>query len=57
MREAFDSFDTDRSGHISTNELSDMLKKCEISVSAAELPKVMRDLDLDGSGQVSLRSH
>jgi plastin-1 len=53
VRAAFDSFDTDASGHISTSELGDMLKKCDMAVSAADLPKVMRDLDIDGSGQVN----
>mmetsp|Transcript_25513 Transcript_25513/g.43022 ORF Transcript_25513/g.43022 Transcript_25513/m.43022 type:complete len:634 (+) Transcript_25513:72-1973(+) len=50
---AFASLDVDGNGYISTDELSSMLSKCDISVSEAELPNVMADLDLDGSGHIN----
>lgn len=53
IKEAFASLDTDGNGTICTNELSKMLNKCDIQVSDAELPKVMAELDLDGSGHIS----
>ena len=53
VKEAFSSLDTDNNGFITTDELSSMLAKCEIAVTEEELPKVMADLDLDGSGHIN----
>jgi Ca2+-binding EF-hand superfamily protein len=50
---AFTSLDNDGNGYITTDELSDMLAKCEITVSEADLPGVMADLDIDGSGHIN----
>lgn len=50
---AFASFDKDNSGTICTDELSAMLTKLDITVSPADLPSVMADLDIDGSGHIN----
>jgi hypothetical protein len=53
VKSAFTTLDNDNNGYITTDELSDMLAQCEISVSEAELPNVMAELDLDGSGHIN----
>jgi calcium-dependent protein kinase len=58
MTELFQSFDKDSSGHISINELRVGLKKMHLQVGAKqkteeELDAIIKDLDVDGNGQIS----
>ena len=51
-RQVFDSFDTDKSGTVHTNEMRAILKKLNMKVSEEELAKMMKDADVDGSGEI-----
>lgn len=58
LTQLFKSFDKDNSGHISINELRIGLKKMHLQVGAKqkteeELDGIIKDLDVDGNGQIS----
>ena len=52
IKEAFDLFDTDKSGEIDTNELKQALKNLGIDAKNQTLANMMADLDKDNSGQI-----
>ena len=52
IKEAFDLFDSDRSGEIDTEELKQALKNLGIDAKNQTLSNMMADLDKDGSGKI-----
>ncbi len=52
IKEAFDLFDSDKSGEISTEELKAALKNLGIDAKNQTLTNMMADLDKDNSGQI-----
>ena len=52
IKEAFDLFDSDKSGQIDTEELKAALKNLGIDAKNQTLANMMADLDKDGSGQI-----
>jgi len=48
----FDSFDADGNGHITTQELSVVLKSLGESASEQRISELMREVDLDSSGTI-----
>jgi len=52
LKEAFDLFDTDKSGQIDTEELRAALKNLGIDAKNQTLNNMMADLDSDKSGQI-----
>ena len=52
IKEAFDLFDSDKSGQIDTEELKAALKNLGIDAKNQTLTNMMADLDKDNSGQI-----
>jgi Ca2+-binding EF-hand superfamily protein len=52
MKEIFELFDEDRSGHIDMEELSKMMDGMGRSLSQAELKAMVAEVDVDGSGEI-----
>jgi len=52
IKEAFDLFDSDKSGQIDTDELKSALKNLGIDAKNQTLTNMMADLDKDNSGQI-----
>lgn len=52
LREAFNHFDSDKSGRISTQELGQVLTKCNVQVTEAQCAQLIKMFDADGSGQM-----
>jgi centrin-1 len=52
IKEAFDNYDTDKSGSISINELKDALLGMGIDAKASTLVAMMNEIDKDKSGTI-----
>jgi Ca2+-binding EF-hand superfamily protein len=52
IKEAFDLFDSDKSGEIDSEELKQALKNLGIDAKNQTLANMMADLDKDGSGKI-----
>jgi centrin-1 len=52
IKEAFDNYDTDKSGNISINELKDALLGMGIDAKASTLVTMMNEIDKDKSGTI-----
>ena len=52
IKEAFDLFDSDKSGEIDVDELKQALKNLGIDAKNQTLANMMADLDKDGSGKI-----
>ncbi|CAF1156531.1 unnamed protein product [Rotaria sp. Silwood1] len=52
LRDAFDIFDSDKSGKISEKELEKVLKALNINVSGNQLKKLVNEMDTNKSGQI-----
>ena len=52
IKEAFDLFDSDKSGQIDVEELKNALKNLGIDAKNQTLANMMADLDKDKSGQI-----
>ena len=52
LKPVFAKFDADKSGSISTSEMSKIIKAVGIEMSEAELANMMKEADPDGSGEV-----
>ena len=52
VRQVFDSFDTDGSGTVSTDELQRLIDACGLSISEEEVSQIMDEADADNSGEV-----
>ncbi|KAL5009330.1 hypothetical protein ScPMuIL_014911 [Solemya velum] len=51
-REAFDMFDQNKDGRITSSELGDVMRSLEQSPSEEELRKMIEEVDRDGNGTV-----
>ena len=52
LKKAFDAFDTDGSGAIDRQEMTRMVRRLHLDLSAAEIEQLMIDADPDGSGEI-----
>ncbi|KAK7076782.1 hypothetical protein SK128_022531 [Halocaridina rubra] len=52
LRKAFDSFDTEQLGYITTDTVGVILKMMGIKISKMELEEIIAETDEDGSGQL-----
>jgi len=52
LRKAFDSFDTDKSGCISVETVSTILRMMGLKVSEKALQEIVDEVDEDGSGEL-----
>ena len=52
LRKAFDSFDSDKRGAISSETTGTILRMMGVRVSGEELAAIMDDIDVDKSGQL-----
>ena len=52
LKAAFDSFDTDNSGSMSTSELGVLMRRMGYEPSDDELKKLLAEVDADGSGEI-----
>lgn len=53
LRDAFDYFDTSRSGHISGGEVRSLLHHLDVTLSAEQALKVLREIDSVGLGYLN----
>jgi Ca2+-binding EF-hand superfamily protein len=53
LRDAFDVFDSDRSGFIDRKELKKLMKKLGQALSDEELDAMMEEVDANGDGEIS----
>jgi calmodulin len=51
-KEAFATFDADKSGAIDAEELGNVLKKLKIRVSRNALRRMVKAVDKDGNGEI-----
>ncbi|KRX10169.1 hypothetical protein PPERSA_08572 [Pseudocohnilembus persalinus] len=54
LDQAFQLFDTDKSGFIDDKELRDAMKALGFEASKAEVAKLIQEIDKDGSGTIDL---
>ena len=52
LRIVFDKFDVDKSGAVSTDEMTQMIKSLKLKLTESEIKQLMRDADPDGSGHI-----
>lgn len=52
LRPLFDKFDVDSSGSISTSEMTGILSKLKIKMTARQIETMMKEADPDGSGEI-----
>ena len=55
FKEAFNIFDKDKDGYITTKELGDIMKNLGQSPSEAELQDMINEVDLDGNGTIDFK--
>lgn len=53
LRDAFNMFDTDKSGSIDREEVKQLMKKLAQDLTAEELDAIMGEVDTDGDGEIS----
>jgi len=51
-QQAFDIFDTDKSGAIDADELGAAMKKLGVTLKPADLKKMIKVVDIDGNGEI-----
>jgi len=51
-KQAFDFFDQDGSGQISTQELGNAMQQLGYNLNAQQISQVLAHVDTDGSGQI-----
>ena len=54
IRAVFNQFDKDRSGYITAAELKEVLSKMGRSYSKSEVENMIRTVDRDGNGKISI---
>ena len=52
LRVVFDKFDVDKSGCVSTDEMTQMVKSLKLNLTASDIKQLMKDADPDGSGSI-----
>ena len=55
FKEAFNIFDKDKDGYITTKELGDIMKNLGQSPSEAELQDMINEVDIDGNGTIDFK--
>ena len=55
FKEAFEIFDKDRDGYITTKELGDIMKNLGQTPSEAELQDMINEVDIDGNGTIDFK--
>lgn len=55
LKECFDLFDSDKSGHISSSEFKNVLQALNIKISDVELKNLIKSIDKDNSGQIDFQ--
>ena len=55
FKEAFEIFDKDKDGYITTKELGDIMKNLGQSPSEAELQDMINEVDIDGNGTIDFK--
>ena len=55
FKEAFNIFDKDKDGYITTRELGDIMKNLGQSPSEAELQDMINEVDIDGNGTIDFK--
>ena len=53
MRKAFDHFDADHDGYITSAELRKAMKKSKMLMTKAQISVMIKEADRDGDGKVS----
>ena len=53
MRKAFEHFDEDHDGFISSTELRKAMKKTKINLTKSQIEIMIKEADYDGDGKVS----
>jgi calmodulin len=53
MRKAFEHFDSDNDGYITSAELRKAMKRSKMLMSKSEIAVMMREADRDGDGRVN----
>ena len=53
LRNAFDLFDKDGSGYISSSELKSAMNNFDENLTDAEIEEMIREADIDGDGEIS----
>lgn len=56
MKEAFDLFDTDKTGSIDYHELKVCMRALGFNVDKDEVRRLMAEYDVDGAGEISFSS-
>ncbi|CAO3658281.1 unnamed protein product [Umbelopsis ramanniana] len=54
IKDAFDAFDTDKSGNISREELKNVMNSLNEHLTEDEIDEMIREADLDGDGKINL---
>ena len=55
FKEAFNIFDKDKDGYITTKELGDIMKNLGQTPSEAELQDMINEVDIDGNGTIDFK--
>ena len=55
FKEAFEIFDKDKDGYITTKELGDSMKNLGQTPSEAELQDMINEVDIDGNGTIDFK--
>ena len=55
FKEAFEIFDKDKDGYITTKELGDIMKNLGQTPSEAELQDMINEVDIDGDGTIDFK--
>lgn len=53
LKEAFEKIDTDHTGYIDAEELSEAMKKSNLNVPAQEIDKIISEIDYRGNQQIN----
>ena len=55
FKEAFEIFDKDKDGYITTKELGDIMKNLGQTPSEAEMQDMINEVDIDGNGTIDFK--
>lgn len=55
LRDAFNMFDSDRSGFIDRDEVRALMKKLAQALTEEEIDAIMEEVDTDGDGEISFQ--
>jgi calmodulin len=55
IKECFDTFDADKSGHIDKAEIGKVCEALGVDASGAEIDELIKQADADGDGKISYK--